>query len=91
VDAAGLVSKGIDPDTEGRDLAKYLVDELHARLKALAATRPRFAVVDMRGVLPVDDVHWADEIHPSGTGFRKLADTCWRPVLKAQFPGRGFD
>jgi len=31
------------------------------------------------------------EMHPSGTGFRKLADTCWRPVLMAQFPGRGFD
>ena len=50
-----------------------------------------FEVIDMRAALPVDDVHWADEIHPSGTGFRKLADTCWRPVLKAQFPGRGFD
>ena len=86
-----LVAKGIDPDSEGRDLARYLVDELHARLKALSAARSRFEVIDMRAVLPVDDVHWADEIHPSGTGFRKLADSCWRPVLKAQFPGRGFD
>ena len=43
-----LVAKGIDPDTEGRDLARYLVDELHARLMALAAARPRFQVVDMR-------------------------------------------
>jgi hypothetical protein len=86
-----LVQRGIDPDTEGRDLARYLVDELHARLKALSASRPRFEVIDMRAALPADDVHWADEIHPSGTGFRKLAETCWRPVLKAQFPGRGFD
>lgn len=86
-----LVKKGIDPDTEGRDLARYLVDELHARLRTLAAARPRFVLVDMRSTLPVDDVHWADEIHPSGTGFGKLAETCWRPVLRAQFPGRGFD
>jgi hypothetical protein len=86
-----LVAKGIDPDTEGRELARYLVDELHARLVALAAARPRFHVIDMRAALPVDDVHWADEIHPSGTGFRKLAEDCWRPVLRAQFPGRGFD
>jgi len=86
-----LVSKGIDPDTEGRDLAKYLVDELHARLRALSAARSRFVVVDMRAALPVDDVHWADEIHPSGTGFRRLAENHWRPSLKAQFPGRGFD
>jgi hypothetical protein len=86
-----LVKKGVDPDTEGRDLAKYLVDELHARLKALAAVRSRFVVVDHRATLPADDVHWADEIHPSGTGFRKLAEECWRPALKATFPGRGFD
>jgi hypothetical protein len=86
-----LVSKGFDPDTEGRDVARYLVDELHARLVALAAARPRFHVVDMRSALPPDDVHWADEIHPSGTGFRKLAEDHWRPLLRAQFPGRGFD
>ena len=86
-----LVAKGIDPDTEGRDLARYLVDELHARLRALAAARPRFVVVDMRSALPVDNVHWADEIHPSGTGFRRLAEDCWRPQLRAQFPGRGFE
>jgi hypothetical protein len=86
-----LAARGIDPDTEGRDVARYLVDELHARLAALAASRPRFKVVDMRAALPVDDVHWADEIHPSGTGFRRLAENCWRPLLKAQFPGRGFE
>jgi hypothetical protein len=85
-----LVAKGIDPDTEGRELARYLVDELHARLKALAANRQKFQLVDMRAALPVDGVHWADEIHPSGTGFRLLAENCWRPLLKAQFPGRGF-
>ena len=50
-----------------------------------------FSVVDMRAALPVDNVHWADEIHPSGTGFRRLAEDHWRPLLKAQFPGRGFD
>jgi hypothetical protein len=86
-----LVAKGIDPETEGREVARYLVDELHARLMALAAVRPRFHVVDMRSALPADTVHWADEIHPSGTGFRRLAEECWRPLLRAQFPGRGFD
>jgi len=86
-----LAAKGIDPDTEGREIARYLVDELHARLMALASMRARFHVVDMRNALPVDDVHWSDEIHPSGTGFRRLANDHWRPLLKAQFPGRGFD
>jgi hypothetical protein len=86
-----LVAKGIDPDTEGREVARYLVDELHARLMALAAARPRFQVIDMRAVLPADNTHWADEIHPSGTGFRRLAENCWRPALRTQFPGRGFE
>jgi hypothetical protein len=86
-----LVAKGLDPDTEGREFARFLVDELHARLVALAASRPRFHVVDMRAALPDDHVHWADEIHPSGTGFRKLAEDHWRPLLRTQFPGRGFE
>ena len=38
-----------------------------------------------------EDVHWADEIHPSGTGFRRLAQDFWKPQLARQFPGRGFD
>jgi hypothetical protein len=57
----------------------------------LAATRTRFQLVDMRSALPVDNLHWSDEIHPSGPGFRELAEKFWRPLLKAQFPGRGFD
>jgi hypothetical protein len=86
-----LVAKGIDPVAEGSQVAKYLVDELHARLQGLAAARKGFVVVDMRNALPVDNVHWADEIHPSGTGFRVLAEKHWRPALARHFPGRGFD
>jgi len=86
-----LVAKGIDPVAEGPQVSRYLVDELHARLQSLAATRKGFTVVDMRAALPIDTVHWADEIHPSGSGFRVLADKCWRPALARRFPGRGFD
>lgn len=86
-----LVSKGIDPVTEGPQVSRYLVDELNARLQSLAATRRGFVMVDMRTALPIDEVHWADEIHPSGTGFRVLAEKFWRPALARLFPGRGFD
>jgi hypothetical protein len=86
-----LVAKGIDPATEGPQVSRYLVDELHARLQGVAAARKRFVVVDTRSALPVDDVHWSDEIHPSGTGFRRLAQDFWRPQLARQFPGRGFN
>ena len=80
-----------DLDTEGRERARFLIDALHARLKARAAARPRFHVVDMRAALPDDNTHWADEIHPSGTGFRKLAEDHWRPLVRTQVPGRGFE
>jgi hypothetical protein len=86
-----LSARGIDPKREGVAVARYLVDELHARMQSIAAKRARFVVVDMRKALPADEVHWSDEIHPSGTGFRRLAEQCWRPVLARQFPGRGFD
>jgi hypothetical protein len=86
-----LVARGIDPQTDGVQLVRYLVDEFHARLQSLATTRAHFVVVDMRAALPVDEIHWADEIHPSGTGFRRLAEQCWRPALARQFPGRGFN
>jgi len=86
-----LVSRGIDPVDEGPPVARYLVDELNARLQSLAASRKGFVVVDMRAGLPADEVHWADEIHPSGTGARVLAEKFWRPVLKGLFPGRGFE
>ena len=86
-----LVARGIDPATEGAQVSRYLVDELHARLQGLAAARKRFVIVDTRSALPVDDVHWSDEIHPSGTGFRRRAQDFWRPALARQFPGRGFN
>jgi hypothetical protein len=86
-----LIAKGIDPATEGPQVTHYLVDELNARLQSLAARRKGFVVVDMRSALPVDEVHWADEIHPSGTGARLLAEKFWRPTLRGLFPGRGFD
>jgi len=86
-----LLARGIDPKTEGVALVRYLVDELYARLQSLSASRARFVVVDSRAALPVDEINWADEIHPSGTGFRRLAQRYWRPALARQFPGRGFD
>jgi hypothetical protein len=86
-----LEKRGIDVNAHGRAVSRYLVDNLHKRLTALAAARSRFHVIDMRDVLPEDDIHWADEIHPSGTGFRKLVEERWRPTLRGLFPGRGFE
>jgi hypothetical protein len=47
-------------------------------------------VVDSRAALPVDEINWADEIHPSGTGFRRLAERVLAAGAGAAISRRGF-
>jgi hypothetical protein len=84
LDPAGLT----DP-AGAREFAKALIDAFAARMLALEAESSDFHVVDTRGTLPADHTHWNDEIHPTGTGFGKLAER-WRGRLQTLFPGRGF-
>jgi hypothetical protein len=96
----GLVSVGpwIQPhlnavgltDPAGQQLfVNALIDRYAVRISTFAQTVERFHVVDTRGTLPKDRTHWNDEIHPTGTGYGKLAEE-WRTVLKRLFPNRGF-
>lgn len=61
------------------ELVVFLIDAFAATLAGVVAARRDFLVVDCRGVLGEDE--WADEIHASGEGFRRLVDECWAPVL----------
>ncbi|MFV0663905.1 SGNH/GDSL hydrolase family protein [Denitromonas sp.] len=59
----------------------YLIDRFSAELQAMVAIDPaRIWRVDSVGTLA--DKHWANELHPKSSGFRKIATTCWRPVLR---------
>lgn len=84
LDAAGLT----DPAGQ-QALSNAMLDRYAERMLALAQSVDDFHVVDTRGTLPADRVHWNDEIHPTGTGFRELAEK-WREVLRALFPRREF-
>lgn len=59
---------------------RYLIDEFSARLAELEALYAgRVVFVDSRGTLDPDD--WANELHPKGAGFNKIARQRWQPAL----------
>ena len=50
-------------------------------LHRIAAGDPaHLLIVDSRGTLAEKD--WANELHPKGKGFKKIAKERWKPVLK---------
>jgi hypothetical protein len=61
---------------------KVLIDAFHKVLVEIATMDPQHLfVVDSRGTLSPGD--WANELHPTASGFKKIADTKWKPVLQA--------
>ncbi|WP_205701155.1 MULTISPECIES: SGNH/GDSL hydrolase family protein [unclassified Janthinobacterium] len=60
---------------------RFLIDEFTLRLNGLVTRYPgRVRLVDSRGTLNDDD--WANELHPTSTGFEKIAHDAWLPVLQ---------
>jgi hypothetical protein len=61
---------------------KYLLDSFHERLnKITALDKAHLIIIDSRGTLKASD--WANELHPKGSGFRKIASERWKPALEA--------
>jgi len=75
LDAAGV------PENLQRDCVRYLIDAFHERLKTIASgDTAHLLVVDSSGCLVEKD--WANELHPKGEGFKKVARERWKPVLE---------
>ncbi len=68
-----------DPDKQ-RIVTSWLVDQFARALKAYASANANFRVVDSRGTL-TSKRQWANEIHPTATGFAAIAKQCWVPQL----------
>ncbi len=82
---AGWLKPALDvaqvPAALQADCIRVIVDYAFSVFQRLAAGAPdRIVVVDSRGTLNADD--WANELHPRSSGFRKIADQCWQPVLQ---------
>ena len=67
------------PEAVQREISVFLIDAFNQVLFDLAVENSRFVHVDTRGLLP-DDGDWANEIHPTGAGFARVAD---RMLLEA--------
>ena len=78
----GLVDAQV-PSILQRPCVKYIIDQYTTRIKALESKFPeRVVVVDSRNTLAASE--WANEIHPTQAGFKKIAAECWLPVLSAE-------
>ena len=65
-----------------RDCVAIVIDRFAAMQRSLVdGSSGRVLQVDSRGTLAPGD--WANELHPRGRGFRKIAQTRWAPVLEA--------
>jgi lysophospholipase L1-like esterase len=81
---------GIPDEDEGRLVVRHLVDEFWREISPLAAPDRRFHMVDSRGTLGPENKNWNDEIHPTHSGFKQIAEK-WKPVLEGLFPEKKFE
>jgi lysophospholipase L1-like esterase len=76
-----LVDAGVPPALHQACL-EYVLDAFCAVLHDIRRADPeRLLVVDSRRALGPRD--WANELHPTAAGFRKIARQYWKPVLEA--------
>jgi hypothetical protein len=84
--APAMDERGVPPDMALRgQIARILIDRLNDDLLApLAAATPGVVYIDSRGILPRDGTYrdyWANEMHPTNLGFRRLFEQAWLPRL----------
>jgi hypothetical protein len=68
-----MKDKGIQDTTLQRAIVRVLIDALYDMLKVVAgdSSATKVYLVDVRGTLGADE--WADEIHGTSAGFKKVA------------------
>ncbi|VAW39088.1 hypothetical protein MNBD_GAMMA01-909 [hydrothermal vent metagenome] len=78
----GNIHKSLPNNTDKRKFAKGLIDSfVKLVLKPLAKEfNDNFSYVDLRGTLSAE--FWFDEMHPTGEGFRQLAQIYKQAILE---------
>jgi lysophospholipase L1-like esterase len=76
-----LDAAGVGTLADRTTLMRWLVDEFHARLQRLAERNQRVHLVDSRDAL--NPTQWDDEIHPTKSGFKTIANDHWEPKLRS--------
>jgi len=82
-----LVEQGWPDIEQGRQIVKTILEVFKGRLEALCAANENVVLVDTQGTLSAGD--WANELHPTPDGFRKIAAR-FRSTLQGipEFKGR---
>lgn len=69
------------PEALRAGCVKHVIDKLTIELTKLTTIDPkRILLVDSRGCLSPSQ--WANELHPTPAGFKRIAKTRWLPVLQ---------
>jgi hypothetical protein len=70
----------------GEEIVRLILEEFHQLVETLAnAEANNVAAINTQGTLSPDD--WANELHPTPEGFRKIAQKFVGPLAE-KFPGR---
>ncbi len=72
------------PDALMSPCMRYLVDSFTDSIESLASDDPNILVVKSAGCLAESE--WANELHPTPSGFGKIAEQRWSPILKQVLP-----
>jgi hypothetical protein len=75
-----LSAVGVPKVADQRIITCWLIDQFTVLLEELASQFPRVRVIDARKALP-DESSWENEIHPTGAGFKFVAERYWKPAL----------
>jgi len=67
-----LGMKGIDPDTDGRQVIETLIDLYNEMLDSLDRQYRNFHHIDLRSIINDDD--WRDELHLRSSAYRASSD-----------------
>ncbi len=68
-----LLLKGITDKEEQRSVVAALIHEFNEMLIGVGKGRKQVCHIDSRGAL--EDHEWADELHPNGKAFKRIAST----------------
>ena len=73
----GITSRGLQAE-----IVRVLIDQLNALLASLSTEFRTVRYIDCRGVCGQND--WYDELHPTGEGFRRVAQKFADEIRRAQ-------
>jgi V8-like Glu-specific endopeptidase len=80
-----LIEKGIKDVTLQREIIRRLVDSLYDMMFKVAGkpSETGVHVIDVRGTLKIENNEWADEIHGTSAGFKKVAKLFSKAIANA--------